>query len=162
VTGPGSADARSCAVCARVLDLFLDDQTGERTWIHGPADRPEDHPAVPVPTEAVTTLGRCDFCSVDDPQWIAPARSFRPDINPTTGWLSGAGSAQAWAACDTRAGLVRTNQWAVLRRHALAVYRRAEAMRGQADEQLGAQFNQLWRQLRPHITGPPIHKETPG
>jgi len=139
---------RACAVCARVLDAL--DIDGVLHWEHVIGDQPADHPAVPaLPGSEVQVHARCDFCAADDPPWLLPARSFDM-VGPVA-----AGSANAWAACDPCAALIRLHQWTALRRRSLALFaQRAGRPLAEVEASMGPYVNRLWRQLRANVTGP--------
>jgi len=126
-----------CAVCARVLDRH------PSGWAHAAADRPEDHPAVPVAAGEVEVRGRCDFCSADDPVAELPATTF----------LVGAigGSVGAWAACRRCAALIRAGDWAGLEQRAVDAQ---EMLHGPLGPETRAMISGLYSRLRAHVVGP--------
>jgi hypothetical protein len=140
------ADQRLCAICVRSLALF--EPASRRmpsAWIHGLADQPEDHSAVPV---RVAELGQiravCDFCSAERPQWIVPARSF--DESSIPGLATAGRSVAAWSACDQCKVLVERNQWTALQERVLGP---------SASDFARHAVGKLHRLLRGNITGPP-------
>jgi hypothetical protein len=150
-----SSGPMACAVCARVLDRVgsfdSDEAEAGVAWAHLLSGAPADHLAVPVPVDQVQVLYRCDFCSVDGPEWTVPAASFAVDGIP-------AGSIAGWAACDVCAALVGRNEWSALRRRVLARYLPHGLMGDAAEESMGRTLDRTWRQLRANITGPPIRR----
>jgi hypothetical protein len=138
---------RVCAVCGRVLDIIT---RGDHTyWTHTLADLPADHPAVPATVTEVAARYRCDFCSADQPRWVLPARPFQLDGIPQ------AAVVEAWAACDTCAGLIRANRWTALRDHVVATARGSVGfgLTRRETQAMGAALDRLYRQLRANITG---------
>lgn len=131
-----------CRTCGRVLDyeegVGYDHSLGEQRLV--------DHPADPVPqSEAVATVGRCDFCFADFPEWLVPARDF--EVMP------GHMSDGDWSACAECVRLIESNQWArLLRRARQSWERRHEEVMPPAME---AGLARMYRLLRKHISGSP-------
>lgn len=129
-----------CAVCGRVLD-YADGQG----WMHSLQDqRSEDHPAVPVPFDSVPMRGRCDFCNLDYPTMIIPARNF--EIMP--GHMSNGD----WGACDICCALIEGNRWNRLIDRAVQTTNSAGPM---TQDQLRQSLAHLYKALRKNITGSP-------
>lgn len=134
---------RVCAVCGRVLDFYDGEDT--RSWLHSLQDRvPEDHPAVPVPLSDTEMIGRCDFCNVDFPRWVVPARSFEV--------LPGAMSNGDWAACDTCCEMISNRRWESIIRRAADHSAYREVMSQAA---VRASLATLYSRLKRNITGEP-------
>lgn len=141
-------EVRACAVCGRVLDYYSPtDPTEAGGWIHSTQDRSEgeDHPAVPVSLAEVEAIGRCDFCNVDLPRWVVPARTFEV--------LPGSMSHGDWAACNTCCQLIATRRWETLIRRAAENSAYKDMMPPAA---LKASLASLYSKLKKNITGEPI------
>ena len=137
--GEVSFEPSACGVCGRVLDHR--DDVG---FVHTVGDAAADHDPVPVPVDqALVVAGRCDFCYVDYPAWVIPAREFEA--------LPGHMSAGDWAACDACVALIESNQWSALIRRAAESWQRrhGEPMA----QQVLAGLPRLYRLLRKNITG---------
>lgn len=128
-----------CGVCGRVLDHR--DDVG---FVHTVGDTGADHEPVPVPMEqALVVAVRCDFCYVDHPAWVIPAREFEA--------MPGHMSAGDWAACDECARLIESNQWSALIRRAAESWQRRHGEPMAAPVLAG--LPRLYRLLRKNITG---------
>lgn len=141
---PSTFESMACAVCGRILGKAPDG------YIHPPADQPEDHPCVPVSLDQIESIGRCDFCNVDFPGWVVPARDFEM---PTRGlktshahWSRG-----GWTACDACAALIRDNKWDGLLRRAS---RLAGERWGVPASLMRAKLDPLYNRIRKNVTGP--------
>lgn len=140
-------EARGCAVCGRVLDYYAPSNGSEGYWIHSGQDleNGEDHPAVPVSLAEIEAIGRCDFCNVDFPQWVVPAKSFEV--------LPGSMSHGDWGACNTCCELIATRRWETLIRRAAENSAYKDMMPPAA---LKASLASLYSKLKRNITGEPI------
>lgn len=134
--------AKVCAVCGRVLSYW-----SERGWFHAaPELLADDHPAVPVDHTDVPFIGRCDFCQADRPGFVIPCKPFALNVLP------GHGSSADWAACDTCARLVDTNQWSAVLRRARIAYQHVSGAPMLHDVE--ATVRLLYAQVRRNVTGP--------
>lgn len=136
---------RTCAVCARVLNSIVDQEDGSVTYMHALQDLPEDHPAVPVEPDEVQTEHQCDFCFMDKPVFVIPARAFEVPGQP--GVMTG----ENWAACGACAALIDRNQWTGLLRRVAESWetRHGFQILPEARTSLGATY----RALRKNING---------
>jgi hypothetical protein len=141
-----------CQTCNRVLETYTSiDRVGYR---HAMQDR-DGHPAVPVPMPAGYTGGRCDFCNVDHPTHVVPARDFRVPVTDTM-------SRGNWGACAECAELVRRNHWSALLTRVARSHERSYGV-SMAPE-IKRNLQALYARLQVHISGPvrPItDEETP-
>lgn len=138
-SGPDSDGPYVCRVCGRVLDY----DSGVQRYLHTTGDADADHAPEPVrQTEAEVVVGRCDFCYVDHPEWVIPARDF--EVVP--GHVSNGN----WAACDECGVLIERGQWSALTRRARSGW---EARHGEMPANLAASLPRLYRLLRRNITG---------
>ena len=136
-------EARSCAVCGNVVDGVSrgDETIGYR---HTPSTV-DDHPVVPVPTDAIETNFKCDFCGADHARWELPVEPF------SIGMLGGVdhNSADGWAACDDCAVALRANDWNKVIYRARRAHDRRESMSFPQQT-----YAHLYRMVRDHVTGP--------
>lgn len=144
-------EKRSCAVCAKVLNSFRDERTGEVSWVHQDLLGEHDHPAVPVAQDEVATEYLCDFCNAQEPEWTVPARPFGTGtLSVGPGELETA-SGENWAACGPCGRLVDTNQWNALLSRVKQSWRERQGreMPPEAENSLKS----VYRTLRKNITG---------
>lgn len=128
----------ACAVCGHVLNRYTG-SFGE-TWIHV-LEEDNDHPAVPVPSSSIRAIILCDFCLAEDARWVLPVENYT--IEP------GGQNVGNWQSCDTCAALLERSDWEALTRRAFA----AAQERNQTDGLDWAVFEEMYRQLRGHVTG---------
>jgi predicted small metal-binding protein len=129
----------ACGVCGHVLNLYTG-SFGQETWIHV-LDSDKDHPAVPVPVDAIKTKFMCDFCLSENARWALPVEDYQAH--------SRGENVGDWAACDICAQYIRTNNWEELTTRAL----KAMKQRHPEESIPRSTFNHMYKQLRAHITG---------
>lgn len=128
----------ACRICGRVLDY--DERTG---YQHTFGDSGADHAPDPAPVDEALVIGRCDFCYVDFPKWVIPARDFEV--------LPGHMSSGGWAACDACVGFVEKNQWTQLVRRAVEGWSVRHGM--PMSTEMVESLPRLFRLLRKNISG---------
>lgn len=129
----------ACAVCGHVLNLHSS-AFGDN-WIHA-QEEDKDHPAVPVSVESIRTIRLCDFCLEPGAAWVLPAETYRVGLEGQ--------SVGDWQCCAGCAAFLEQGDWEGLTRRAF------ETVRGRRETE-GielAVFEQMYKQLREHITGP--------
>jgi hypothetical protein len=85
VTEPDGGPLQVCAVCSRVLNVYVEPSTGRSVHIHGGI--PADHKAIPVdPSELASVEEHCDFCFAMPVPWMFPAEDFQ---DPHGDWSHG-------------------------------------------------------------------------
>jgi hypothetical protein len=128
-----------CRTCGRVLDshsIF--------GWQHSLVDSPADHPVDPVPQGVAPTRGRCDFCSLDEPEFVLPAGDFEV--------LAGHVSKGAWAACRVCAGLIEADKWGQVIQRAADLWFRKEGT--PMPQKTRTSLSVMFHLLRQHREGP--------
>ena len=139
------SEVHVCLTCRRVLDL--DEVTG---YQHTMQDADADHEAQPVPySEMFDVLGRCDFCNVDHPDFVLPARDFM--VAP------GHVNQGDWAACMACADLIGKDQWTALARRVVTLTLQQHPDRQRHEVEIGV--GRVYRLLRKNIIGSlrPLH-----
>jgi hypothetical protein len=140
-----------CAVCGQYLVKVQDRGVTEPVWVHGSLRR-EDHPVVLVELGGVTATGRCDFCGVDDPQFVVPTGTY-----VTVVMVPGEDHLMEgdWSACERCASLVAHDMWARLASRATAMkVRRDGPFPEDVAEALEVYTTRLFAGVRAHKSGP--------
>lgn len=134
-----------CAVCQQALDTYADENGV--SLVHTVTDQAENVTHEPVPVEpGPDWRGRCDFCGIDDPKFVVPARDFRMpgrDLQHSKG---------DWAACRFCALLISADRWPSLVRRAAAVHKHRFGTPMPVESR--ASVWRLHSTLRENITGP--------
>lgn len=148
--------ARACAVCAHVLDHYVEWRGGTivaERWQHTPQDEPADHLAVPVDPGEIHTEPSCDFClGGDPPAWTLPASSFI--YRQQAPGHVGDGSRGGWGVCGPCAGLIRADNWRGLLNRALRLWTEKDNMPAEQRPIVARFVWDRWMQLRDNVTGP--------
>lgn len=136
-----------CGTCRRVVNWFEPVDGSPGRWVHSAQDLAADHAVEPVPVDG-TVRGRCDFCSVDNPTWVLPARPFEVVKGPGMGFHS---VDDTWAACDACAELIRANHWLALVDRVLDTFPTEDGKPTLSDQFM---LVALYNTLRRNVTGP--------
>lgn len=94
-----------CRICGDVLNVFVEEPSGEVHWFHGapqPAHEPEPVPTMESPSKVHPV---CDFCSAPNPPWGYLSADFA--MGGIEAWRAGEG----WSACDACADLIDAGDW---------------------------------------------------
>lgn len=144
-----------CAVCGHALNHFVD-REGNEAWIH-PMDLVEtpDHPPVPIDRQ-VTSIIKCDFCSVENAPWVVPANSF--EMPTVQGVNYDQMSNGDWAACDICVDLINRQRWtALVKRSNDMLYKKYGI--ALPNNVLHRMTSDLYRRLAVNITGEPYREK---
>lgn len=129
----------ACAVCGHVLNQHT--SAFGKTWVHA-LDEDKDHPAVPVPSGSIHTIRLCDFCLAPDASWVLPVEDYFVGVEGQ--------NVGDWQSCAGCAVFLERSDWDGLTQRAFT----AALDRGQIEGAELAVFQQMYSQLREHVTGP--------